>query len=181
MLINILKSFFNKFNAFVQWTKKWHLLHCTFIFNMIFVSICLLTTINKSPEELLLDTLYGDLLYIYPFSIFIGALLALIIAFIKFIKKQPLGIESKFLLYNKIYNAIFVSNLLYFFSIIVILTLLLFWPNLDELNEMDNLMAAGLFFWLTIVILAILIIIPTVYATTLAVLIKIQKYLYNKK
>ena len=128
MLYNLLKSFFNKFNAFVQWTKKSYFWHPLIGSNLGFVffntTLSLIKngwdeTWNILPSESVYHTSiiegFGTFLvfilifcfFTLPFSIFINILAKIIykiLIFLHIIKKQPCCITNKFLLYNKWYN-----------------------------------------------------------------------------
>ena len=125
MLINVLKSFFNRINTFVQWTKKSYFWHTLIVLNLGitlyytvrgFILCSLEGNCDFLPSNCVvylmsfIEGLGCSLIFCFftlPFSIFINVLAKIIykiLIFLHIIKKQPCCITNKFLLYNKWYN-----------------------------------------------------------------------------
>ena len=118
MLINILKSFFSKINAFVQWTKKWHIFHFVAIAGIatILLSFCyeLITLyahkncikILSSPILYSVGSLSPIICLALPFSV--------IMMVINFYKHNSLCVKNSFLLNNKHYEKLYIFYFFWF-------------------------------------------------------------------
>ena len=182
MLYNLLKSFFNKFNAFVQWTKKWHLLHIISILLTFVLTLLLISYNFELTLEIIEECIFGITVYLYPIVLIISTLLAIIVALVKFFTKQPIYVENKFLLSNPAYNIIYFLNLIYILSVYLMLFVSLFsFFNTNEFDKVDNLMAIG--FGITLIFLGLIVIVIS-YATYIIIIFilnRLQKHKLTQK
>lgn len=97
----MIKVLIQKFNNFIQWTKKWHVCHLFIHIYMIlfyFIITSNLENSNYISDKLIIISLvfYFMLYWSYP--------IILIVSIISHLKKKTVFISNEFLLHNKLYN-----------------------------------------------------------------------------
>ncbi len=126
-----MRKFIEKINSWIQWTKQWHFFHALFLSSCLMYNFIPFTTMYCCFEGYIVELITLDMpgcfnwmedtsdasawylyaqLYAFIFALFVTG----IIFIKKWKNKQPMKVQSSFLLKNQFYEFIYVNSVLAF-------------------------------------------------------------------